>query len=222
MPKIVDHDERRAHILRAVTKIIIRDGFDRVTMREIAAEAGYAHGAIARYFPDKKSLLTAAFLEVFQSSQDATLARTEGVRGLHALREMLGELLPFEDDGPQRSRVVLSFWDRAAQDPELWEIHHENITNRRAMIRRFLAEAREDGELDPEVDIEDAVNRVSAHNAGWQMMAVLVPESADDRSLRRSIESVIDALRAGSAGATDSSAGDAGPGTGPRSIRSRS
>ncbi|RGE20002.1 TetR/AcrR family transcriptional regulator [Leucobacter sp. wl10] len=195
MPKIVDHDERRAHIVAAVTKIIIRDGFDRVTMREIAAEAGYAHGAIARYFPDKKSLLTAAFLEVFQGSHDRTLERTEGVRGLEALRQMFLELLPFEEDGPQRSRVVLSFWDRAAQDPELWQIHHENILSRRELIRRFLSEAREDGDLDPGLDIDDAVNRVSAHNAGWQMMAVLVPEAAADPSLRSSIDSILAALR---------------------------
>ncbi len=196
MPKIVDHDERRAHIVEAVTQIIIRDGFDRVTMREIAAEAGYAHGAIARYFPDKKSLLTAAFLQVFEGSHERTLQRVEGVRGLDALRQMLLELLPFEADGPEQSRVVLSFWDRAAQDPELWEIHHQNILRRRGLIRRFLTEAREDGELTQDIDIENAVNRVSAHNAGWQMMAVLVPEAADHTSLLASIDSILAALRA--------------------------
>ena len=195
MPKIVDHDERRAHIVEAVTQIIIRDGFDRVTMREIADEAGYAHGAIARYFPDKKSLLTAAFLEVFQKSHEHTLHRTQGVRGLEALRQMFLELMPLESDGPQRSRVVLSFWDRAAQDSELWEIHHENITRRRSLIRRFLTEAREDSELAPHIDIENAVNRVSAHNAGWQMMAVLVPEAATDTSIIASIDSIIAELQ---------------------------
>jgi hypothetical protein len=92
---------------------------------------------------------------------------------------------------------VLSFWDRAAQDGELWEIHHENITRRRGLIRRFLTEAREDGELGPGIDIEDAVNRVSAHNAGWQMMAVLVPEAATDTSIVASIDSTIADLRGG-------------------------
>lgn len=194
MPKIVDHEERRVHIVEAVTQIIMRDGFDRVTMREIAAEAGYAHGAIARYFPDKKSLLTAAFLHVFNDSHERTLRRIEGVRGLAALRLMSMELLPFASVGPQKSRVVLSFWDRAAQDEELWEIHHENILRRRELIRRFLIEARDDGELIPGTDVENAVNRVSAHNAGWQMMAVLTPETATDESLLASIDSMIAAL----------------------------
>ena len=195
MPKIVDHDERRAHIVQAVTQIIIRDGFDRVTMREIAAEAGYAHGAIARYFPDKKSLLTAAFLHVFQRSHEQILERVEGIRGLAALRIMAQVLLPFDHSGAERSRVVLSFWDRAAQDEELWQIHHENIVVRRAMIRRFLTEAEEDGELAEGLDIEVAMEEVAARNAGWQMLAVLVPEAVSDEKLEGGLDALIDSFR---------------------------
>ncbi|MCW2288264.1 TetR/AcrR family transcriptional regulator [Leucobacter luti] len=196
MPKIVDHDERRAHIVEAVTQIIIRDGFDRVTMREIAAEAGYAHGAIARYFPDKQALLTAAFLQVFNSSHDRTLQEIEGVRGLDALRRMSRVLLPYSDVGINKSRIVLSFWDRAAQDQGLWEIHHENIMRRRQFIRRFLTEAMEDGELAAHVNIEVAVEEVSARNAGWQMLAVLVPEAATNAKLDASLDALIRSFRA--------------------------
>ncbi|QIK62593.1 TetR/AcrR family transcriptional regulator [Leucobacter viscericola] len=196
MPKIVDHDERRAHITEAVTNIIIRDGFDRVTMREIAAEAGYAHGAIARYFPDKQSLLTAAFLHVFLGAHDRILARTAGSRGLAALGLMSRELLPFEEMGSEISRVVLSFWDRAAQNAELWQLHHEYIVQRRELIRQFLTEAHEDGELAGNLDIETAVNQVAAQNAGWQMMAVLVPESATTENLQASIDAMLAGLRA--------------------------
>ena len=187
MPKIVDHEERRAHIAEAVTKIIARDGFDRVTMREIAAEAGYAHGAISRYFPDKESLLTAAFLHVFIDSNERILRRVDGVRGLEALRRMSRELLPFSDEDPQNCHVVLAFWDRAAQNPTLWKIHHEYIVERRAQIRHFLLEARENGELGEHVDIETAVNKISAFNAGWQMLGALVPEARNDESMAASI-----------------------------------
>lgn len=194
MPKIVDHEERRAHIADAVTQIIVRDGFDRVTMRGIAAEAGYAHGAIARYFPDKQSLLTAAFLQVFNASHERIIARVGDLRGLTALRIMSRELLPFQDVGANKSRLVLSFWDRAAQDHELWEIHDANITRRRGLIRRFLEEARADGELHAGIDIEEGVNRVSAYNAGWQMLAVLVPNASSDADLSASINAMIAGL----------------------------
>ncbi len=192
MPKIVDHDERRAHIVEAVTQIIIRDGFDRVTMREIAAEAGFVHGAITRYFPDKRSLLIAAFLQVFEESHRRTLNSVEGFRGLDALARMTEVLLPFT---PTNARVVLCFWDRAAQDPELYEIHRENFARRQELIRTLLRQALEDGEIAPGFDIEHGVDWVCAHNAGWQMMAVLVPESTAKTRLRASIDAMIAELR---------------------------
>lgn len=196
MPKIVDHEERRAHIVEAVTEIIMRDGFDRVTMREIAAEAGYAHGAITRYFPNKQSLLVAAFLHVFRESHiDAQLA---GKRGLDGLRTLIGELMPADEERRRRARVVLTFWDRASQNAELWDIHHENIQRRRGVIRRLLTEAYEDGELAAEVDIENEVNRISAQNAGWQMLAVLVPDAATMETTHMSVDTTIDRLRASS------------------------
>ncbi|WP_025134272.1 TetR/AcrR family transcriptional regulator [Leucobacter sp. PH1c] len=195
MPKIVDHDERRAEIVQAVTRIIIRDGFDRVTMRGIAAEIGYAHGALARYFPDKKSLLTAAYLQVFNTSHAETLRRVGGIRGLDALREMSHVLLPFAGIGAEKSRVVLSFWDRAAQDEALREIHTEAIVRRRGLIRRFLTEAAEDGELRADLDLEIAIEEVSARNAGWQMLAVLVPDAASDEKLSASLEALLDSFR---------------------------
>lgn len=195
MPKIVDHEERRTHIVEAVTQIIVRDGFDRVTMREIAAEAGYAHGAITRYFPDKQSLLTAAFLHVFTNSHERSEREVAGFRGLEGLRRMSRVLLPFSNVGAQKSRLVLSFWDRAAQDQGLWKIHHEVISRRRELIRKLLVEALEDGELRTDIDIEVALEEVAARNAGWQMLAVLVPEAATDEKLEASLDALIDSFR---------------------------
>lgn len=194
MPKIVDHEEQRAHIADAVTQIIIRDGFDHVTMRQIATEAGYAHGAISRYFPDKQSLLTAAFLQVFNASHERILTLVGPTRGLSALRIMSQQLLPFREKSAEVSRVVLSFWDRAAQVPEILEVHKRTITQRRGLIRRFLQEAAEDNELHPSVDVEEAINRVSVFNAGWQMLAVLTPEDSTGRHVTASIDAMIAGL----------------------------
>lgn len=195
MPKIVDHDERRAHIITAITKIIARDGFDSVTMRGIANEAGYAHGAIARYFPNKQSLLTAAFLHVFNESHERALACAESSRGLESLRRVIKELLPYQDATNNDARVVLAFWDRAAQDPELEALHHQNLLERRALYRSLLEQAEEDDELSNALDIEEAVNRVTVHAAGWQMVGLFVPESATKESLDASVEALIAGLR---------------------------
>jgi AcrR family transcriptional regulator len=195
MPKIVDHDERRAHFVDALSSIIVREGFERVTMREIAAEAGYAHGAIARYFPDKQSVLIAAFQRLHTQAHDRIIEGTRGLRGLDALRRMCLEVLPYGPAGPEYAKIVLAFWDHAAQNPESWQIHREHNQRWRELIRRFLGEARDDGELADDVDLDTAVNEVSARNAGWQMIAVLMPHEAGDGQLDAGLEALLAGFR---------------------------
>ena len=197
MPKIVDHDERRSEIADAATKVVVRVGFDRLTMREIASEVGCTHGALARYFPTKQSLLTAAFVRLCERANERILARVEGVRGLEALRRMCEEVLPFGEIGPLYSRVVLSFWAHGSQDDEVRAVHHLNNMRWRDMFRRFLTEAREDGELAGDIDIETAVGEVAARNAGWQMISVLQPEVAGDSRMARGLDALIREFRAG-------------------------
>ncbi|MBN6190447.1 TetR/AcrR family transcriptional regulator [Microbacterium sp. SSW1-47] len=195
MPKIVDHDERRDHIADAATQVIIRVGFDKLTMREIATEAGYAHGAIARYFPDKRSVLTAAFLRLYTLANDRIHARIEGVRGLEALERMCREILPYSPNGPLYAKVVIAFWDHASQDEEVTRIHRVNNLHWRDLFRQCLIEARDDGELADHVDIETAVNEIASRNAGWQMISVLMPDSAGDGRLNDALDALLSMLR---------------------------
>lgn len=161
-----------------------------------AAEAGYAHGAIVRYFPNKNSLLTASFLSLYNQANARIAAELPGLRGLSGLARICREILPFGEVGPLYARVVISFWDHASQNESLVEIHRENNGRWRDLFRMFLTEAREDGELAEHVDIEAAVNQVAAHNAGWQMASVLMPESAGDDNIQRALDTLIQGLRA--------------------------
>lgn len=195
MPKIVDHDERRDHIADAATNVIIRVGFERLTMREIATEAGYAHGAIARYFPDRKSVLTASFLRLYDRANDRIHAKIDGVRGLAALELACREILPYNPDGPSYARVVIAFWDHAAQDAEVRRIHHEHNMHWRDLFRRCLLEARDDGELAEHIDIDAAVGEIASRNAGWQMIAALLPDVAGDGRLDEGIAGLLAWLR---------------------------
>ncbi|MBK0420014.1 TetR/AcrR family transcriptional regulator [Leucobacter sp. CSA1] len=195
MPKIVDHDERRRHIAEAATAVIMRCGFAGLTMREVAAEAGYAHGAIARYFPNKQSLLTAAFLQLTVAANDRIAAGIEDLRGLAALHRMCSEILPYGSVGTASTRVLLAFWDHASEDPGIREINRKNTLRWRGLMHRFLAEAREDGELDPELDVDAAVDRVSVHNAGWQVTAALTPDIAASERIDASLRALLDGFR---------------------------
>ena len=195
MPKIVDHDERRGHIADAAINVITRVGFERLTMREIATEAGYAHGAIARYFPDKQTVLTASFLRLYDQANARIHAKIDGVRGLTALELACREILPYSPDGPPFARVVIAFWDHAAQDADVRRIHREHNMHWRDLFRTCLLEAKEDGELADDIDIDTAVGEIAARNAGWQMVAALLPDVSGDGRIDDGLAAMLAWLR---------------------------
>jgi AcrR family transcriptional regulator len=61
MPKVVDHEERRAELCAAVWRLASREGLEAVTVRGVAEEAGWSTGAVVHYFADKEDLLLSAW-----------------------------------------------------------------------------------------------------------------------------------------------------------------
>ncbi len=200
MPKIVDHAERRAHIAAAATNVISRSGINPHTMREIAEETGYAHGASRRYFPNKRSLLIATFEHLTADVNARMQRQLVGMRGLDALEIVCREILPLEDKGSGHARVLLAFWEHASGEPEILRIHQANNLRWRELMRRFLFEAREDGELRHGVDIDRTVDAIAASNAGWLVTSVLMPAAATRERILAAHAALIDPLRKPMAG----------------------
>src|SRR5262245_8293841 len=61
MPKVVDHEQRRAELAAAVWRLASREGLEAVTVRRVAEEAGWSTGALVHYFADKEELILFAF-----------------------------------------------------------------------------------------------------------------------------------------------------------------
>jgi len=61
MPKIIDHDEYRKHLLQKYFELFSHKGYLDVTMRQLAAELGVSTGTLYHYFPSKKDLLEQMF-----------------------------------------------------------------------------------------------------------------------------------------------------------------
>ncbi len=57
MPKIVDHEQRRTQIAEATWRVILDNGMEGATVRNIAKEAGLSLGALRHYFSTQNELL---------------------------------------------------------------------------------------------------------------------------------------------------------------------
>ena len=184
MPKIVDHAARRTEIIEAVWSLIVRKGFLAVTMRELAAEAGYANGALARYFPDKESVLRAAFQRAFDATNERARAAIGDQGGLTAFRLLCLEIMPLDEVRLAEARVVIGFWDYAAGQPDLVDFVDSAMATWREEMRMYLGQAQVAGELAPDRPHDRVVDAVLAMTMGLQVNAYFSPRhNTPDRQM---------------------------------------
>ena len=131
MPKLVDREQRRQEILEVTWRIMASRGADAATMREIAREAGYANGALAPVLHQQGRTVEAAYVYVFDRTNDRIRTAVAGKRGVAALRAFLVEVLP-----DHRAHAT-----RGAHRPALLEPHGDRRASGAAERRRLPAVA---------------------------------------------------------------------------------
>jgi AcrR family transcriptional regulator len=176
MPKKVNVDERRADLLVAVWNVIARDGLDKATVRTIARETGRSAGTLAHYFTDKDDVLVSAL----QLSHERIVARWEeklsGLRGLNALRELVLDNLPLDDDRDLETRLALNYWTRALTQESLVSSQWRKGAK---LIDRIVALVREGQQLEEIRDddlAENIAERLHALIDGFSLHSLLYPE----------------------------------------------
>ncbi|MEQ1552267.1 TetR/AcrR family transcriptional regulator [Sphingorhabdus sp.] len=119
MPKIVDHDERRAHIAAAVLRVIARDGVKGADLRSVAKEAGCSTGVIAHYVGDKQALLLGALREAMNHVARAMSDVAAGQSGMARLIAMLEAGMPLDPERAASCRIFYHFAAEGMNDPKL-------------------------------------------------------------------------------------------------------
>ncbi|MEU8198379.1 TetR/AcrR family transcriptional regulator [Microbispora amethystogenes] len=101
------HGNLRATLLTAAERSLRRDGADRLSLRDLAREAGVSHAAPRRHFPDRQALLDA-------------LAESGFARLDQELRAALAEA--GEEFGPRLHATAVAYLRFATEDGALLEL----------------------------------------------------------------------------------------------------
>ncbi|GER24435.1 transcriptional regulator [Zafaria cholistanensis] len=173
MPKIVDHDRRRLEVVEAACEIIARQGLDRTTLRDVAAEAGFSNGALKPYFPTKADLMQSTFTYVFQRTNDRVTSAVAHLSGMAALRAFAREVLPLDGVRLDEARVVVFFWQAAMHNAEHAAINDAAMLEWRRSIRGWLDEACAAGELSSAFPVNTIAETLLNFLLGAQISAVL-------------------------------------------------
>lgn len=195
MPKIVDWDAKRDEILSATWRVIARDGLARATISAIAREASCSRGILAHYFNDKADILGSALLMSHRRVITRMDALTAGRSGLEALRLVMLEALPLDEQRDLEAQIEISFWGRALGTPRLRDLQHSEFDRLCQRLRGHLDEAERLGELADGLDLDFATHQLVVLIDGLSAERVLYPDRvAPDRQVAM-LDHVLDGFR---------------------------
>jgi AcrR family transcriptional regulator len=176
MPKIVDWDAKRDEILSATWRVIARDGIAGATIRAIAREANCSRGILGHYFDDKEDILGAALVLSHRRVGARMNAAAAGLEGLSALRAVMLEALPLDEQRDLEAQIEISFWGRALGNPALRDLQHTEFDRLRARLHQHVQEAADLGELASGHDLDLATHQLVVLIDGLSAQRVLYPD----------------------------------------------
>jgi AcrR family transcriptional regulator len=196
VPKIVDHELRRQELLSAAWRVIARTGIIGVTTREIAREAGVSTGVLAHYFADKEDLLAAALRLSHQQVYDRIRERTQGLLGMDAIRVIMLEALPLDEQRMLEAQIEMSFLSLALGNSGLRELQHEEFERFWDTLHYRVCEAQKLGQIWAGADPSDITHELVILVEGVSQEAVLYPSRATALRQCQTLNAVLDRLGA--------------------------
>ncbi|MFF1483622.1 TetR/AcrR family transcriptional regulator [Streptomyces sp. NPDC058319] len=179
MPKIIDHDQRRREIVAVARKLIVQGGFGAATMRSIVAEAGFANGALKRYFPSKDSIVAATFESVLaEMNERMTAAGEPAPDPEEALRHDIEATLPLDRYRIDGARVLLALWEHSVANEELAELYRDHLRRWRRLLAARIAAARGRGEPPDDPAVTGLAGEVIGLTIGANVTALMFPDGA--------------------------------------------
>ncbi len=157
-------DSGPGRLAEAAVTVVARDGFDVLSVRTVAREAGVAAGTVQYHFPTRAHLLQAAF----DHTVGAITARVDGARPrpgapfAEELGRFLRELLPLDERRRRECTVWIAFSAAAVVDPELRRRHRDAVGLIRTGLAEVIATGRDEGLVPPSVDPDLAAGVLGA------------------------------------------------------------
>jgi AcrR family transcriptional regulator len=188
MPKVVDHEVRRAEIAEALWRVVAREGIEAATIRAVAAEAGWSRGIVEHYFDSKDALVLYACRLALERTLTLVKQRHETLAGRDALRAVL------LDDLAQGKDIWFDLLSTGARDPamapHLVRFDAEISTVLAEIIAEMIARGEASADLDPTAE----AHAVFGFNLSLNMNVRMKPELYTDGAVAAEIEDFLDRL----------------------------
>jgi AcrR family transcriptional regulator len=197
LPKVVDHDAKRLEIVMAAWRVIAAGGLAGATIRQIAREAGCSNGVLAHYFADRDDIVASAMVTAHRRVRERTEARTAGMEGFDALRVLMLESLPLDEQRLLEAKIEACFWGGAVGNERLMKLQNSEVEGFCVRMQSRLVEAEKAGQLRRGVDLDDVVDELLALVDGFRIQAVLNPRRTPPARQVAHLDALLARIRGG-------------------------
>ncbi len=195
MPKIVDHEQRRWELVRAVWAVIQERGVQGASVRAVARRAGWSPSSVQYYFSTQAELLLFALKAISEAAElrltEPDLPTDPRDRALTQLER----LLPTDPDAHIATEIWVAFLSLVRVDEQAKALNsaaHDQVTR---LCREVLDGMAAAGQLAPDLDLELEAGVLQALFDGLAVHAVTVPERMPATRVRQLLEYHLDRLR---------------------------
>jgi TetR/AcrR family transcriptional repressor of uid operon len=176
-------EERRSTILDAFEHCIVRTGFHRTTMQDVATEAGMSVGNLYRYFNSKEALVSGLIERDRERLRLDFATATEASDQLGALRA-LGRK-HFVEEPRERSMQILEIWAEATHNPEVAEMCLAIESECSSKMIELLDQAAASGQIQPRLDTYTIVEIIMAIGDGMFRRRAMDPTFDAEEGFRQ-------------------------------------
>ncbi|BCL17971.1 TetR/AcrR family transcriptional regulator [Micromonospora sagamiensis] len=195
MPKIVDHEARRAELAEAMWRVVYRDGAAAATVRSIATEAGWSPGALRHYFTTQTELLAFALEHVMAKATERFHAGDWNGPVRDTVQRLLEELLPLDQQRVREMEVWLLLAARVPADPLARTRVAEADDGVRRATELAVTALADAGLVAPDRDVPTEATRLHALLDGLALHALLHPDLMPPDRVRAALAHHLDDLR---------------------------
>ncbi|MFH9349959.1 TetR/AcrR family transcriptional regulator [Kitasatospora sp. NPDC017646] len=185
MPKLVDHEARRAHIIDALLRSAASSGLHSVTMRSVAVEAGVSVRLVQYYFDTKEQLLLAAMTRLATRMGERVRRRVRATgaaadpRGI--VEAVLLEAVPTDEESRAFHLIYTEYAVLSVTDPALaGQAFLAAPDEMEAFLVAQLTAAQWAGTADPRLDARQEAVVLLAVSAGLGLSVLLRQRTADE------------------------------------------
>ncbi|MGI5505783.1 TetR/AcrR family transcriptional regulator [Lentzea sp. CA-135723] len=179
-PRVVDPVARRQAVAEAVFRVVVRDGVEQASLRNVAVEAGLSIGSIRHYFDNHDAVVVFAVEFLIDSVDQRVFEHVKTMRDPADPRRpgerVLAEVLPLDDRRRDEAVLWLAFATAARTRSSLLPHAERLYDGLRKLCRRALTVMSEAGTIAATHDLALETERLASLINGLTVDGVLHPD----------------------------------------------